>query len=107
MASNEAKGESSEPAGEPEGVDDALGRLEQRLDRASEAAERLLADAAKRVTSKPPPAGWQRTAPNGDDGAADGDSLLGGEAELLIGIAHPDFRAELKLWAAGVRHYLL
>jgi acyl-CoA hydrolase len=28
-------------------------------------------------------------------------------AELLIGVAHPDFRAELKRWVAGVRHYLL
>jgi 4-hydroxybutyrate CoA-transferase len=28
-------------------------------------------------------------------------------AALLIGIAHPDFRAELKKWVAGVRHYLL
>jgi acyl-CoA hydrolase len=28
-------------------------------------------------------------------------------AERLIGIAHPDFRAELKQWVAGVRHYLV
>jgi 4-hydroxybutyrate CoA-transferase len=28
-------------------------------------------------------------------------------AELLIGIAHPDFRAELKRWVADVRHYVL
>jgi acyl-CoA hydrolase len=28
-------------------------------------------------------------------------------AELLVGIAHPDFRAELKRWVAGARHYLL
>jgi acyl-CoA hydrolase len=28
-------------------------------------------------------------------------------AELLIGIAHPNFRAELKRWVAQVRHYLL
>jgi hypothetical protein len=33
-----------------EGLEDALGRLEERLDRASRAAERLLADAAQRVT---------------------------------------------------------
>jgi 4-hydroxybutyrate CoA-transferase len=26
-------------------------------------------------------------------------------AELLIGIAHPDFRAELRQWVAQVRHY--
>jgi acyl-CoA hydrolase len=28
-------------------------------------------------------------------------------AGLLIGIAHPNFRAELKQWVAGVRHYVL
>lgn len=28
-------------------------------------------------------------------------------AALLIGIAHPHFRAELKHWVAGVRHYVL
>jgi acyl-CoA hydrolase len=28
-------------------------------------------------------------------------------AELLIGIAHPDFRGELKRWVAAVRHYLI
>src|SRR5438105_1806011 len=28
-------------------------------------------------------------------------------AALLIGIAHPNFRAELKQWVAGVRHYVV
>jgi acyl-CoA hydrolase len=28
-------------------------------------------------------------------------------AGLLIGIAHPNFRGELKRWAAGVRHYVV
>jgi acyl-CoA hydrolase len=28
-------------------------------------------------------------------------------ARMLIGVAHPDFRAELRQWVAGVRHYLL
>jgi acyl-CoA hydrolase len=28
-------------------------------------------------------------------------------AQLLIGVAHPDFRSELKQWVAGLRHYLL
>jgi acyl-CoA hydrolase len=28
-------------------------------------------------------------------------------AALLIGVAHPDFRAELRRWVAGVRHYLV
>src|SRR5437764_768413 len=51
-----------------EGADDALRRLEQRLNRASEAAERLMAEAAGTVgraaesvarAGGPPPAGWQ------------------------------------------------
>ena len=63
MAGNEAHDQRAEPSRDP--VDDALGRLEERLDRASQAAERLLADAAERVTTgrvaaKPPPAGWQQ-----------------------------------------------
>ncbi len=72
MAGNEAHDRRAGPSGEP--VEDALGRLEERLDRASQAAERLLADAAERVTAgrgaatppdgqsaaKPPPAGWQQ-----------------------------------------------
>jgi acyl-CoA hydrolase len=28
-------------------------------------------------------------------------------AALLIGVAHPDFRGELRRWVAGTRHYLL
>ena len=28
-------------------------------------------------------------------------------ARLLVGIAHPDYRAELRQWVAGVRHYVL
>jgi 4-hydroxybutyrate CoA-transferase len=28
-------------------------------------------------------------------------------AQLLIGVAHPDFRTELKQWVVGLRHYLL
>jgi hypothetical protein len=47
-----ASGDGGEqPGASPrEGVEDALGRLEERLDRASRAAERLLADAAMRMT---------------------------------------------------------
>jgi hypothetical protein len=99
MASHDAHDQRPEPAPEPSGVDDALGRLEERLDRASEAAERLLADAAARVIRKPPPAGWQQPSrapsPGGrgdtdDDGGGDrtGDagSLLGADADLLLGV---------------------
>jgi hypothetical protein len=39
--------------------DDVLRRLEQRLDRASDAAERLIAEAAAAAKSQLPPAGWQ------------------------------------------------
>jgi hypothetical protein len=86
---NDPHRQSSEPAEDPATDDDALRRLEQRLDRASEAAERLLANAAQRVVGKPPPAGWQRPAPEPGSGAgaSGADSLLGGsEGELLLGI---------------------
>jgi hypothetical protein len=54
-------GRQPEPSGSPE---DALRRLEQRLHQASEAAERLMTQAAAEAASagdpsKPPPAGWQ------------------------------------------------
>jgi hypothetical protein len=38
---------------------EALRRIEQRLSQASDAAERLIAEAAARVSDRPPPAGWQ------------------------------------------------
>ena len=89
-----------------EPVEDALRRLEERLDRASQAAERLLADAVERVSAgrgagrvrrrtragpreagtadehagKPPPAGWQQPGP--ERGAA---SPLLGDGDLLLG----------------------
>jgi hypothetical protein len=66
---------------------DALRRLEARLDRASDAAERLIAEVAARASSaadaarapaqaQTPPAGWQAS---GDDHQAD----HAGELELL------------------------
>jgi hypothetical protein len=66
--------------------DDALGRLEERLDRASEAAERLLADITQRVTRKPPPAGWQQPAPAGDDSQTAPALGFGADADLLLGL---------------------
>lgn len=74
------------PDDRPGAMEDALSRLEQRLDQASEAAERLLADAAQRVRSRPPPAGWQQPAPDGREGRGDAASLLGADADLLLGI---------------------
>jgi hypothetical protein len=71
-------------AAPPEGVEDALGRLEERLERASRAAERLLGDAAQRVTEgrvgATPPSGWQQPSGESDNGSPllpDGDLLLG------------------------------
>lgn len=67
----------SEPGG-PAG-DELLGRLEERLDRASEAAERLIAEAAAAAIRRPPPAGWQ---PPDPDPAADPPAR--GELERLL-----------------------
>jgi hypothetical protein len=39
--------------------EDVLRRLEERLDRASATAERLMAEAAASTHSEPPPSGWQ------------------------------------------------
>lgn len=80
MASNEPHDPRADRIREP--VEDALGRLEERLDRASQAAERLLADAAERVTApKPPPAGWQQPA-----GEPDTSSPLLADADLLLAL---------------------
>jgi hypothetical protein len=56
---------------------DALRRLEERLDRASEAAERLIAEAAGEAkrAGKPPPAGWQSPG-NDEEHTANGDLEL-------------------------------
>lgn len=58
---------------------DALRRLEQRLSSASDAAERLIGEAARGGERKPPPAGWQ---------ARPEDERRGGELETLIGAVH-------------------
>jgi hypothetical protein len=51
---------------------DALRRLEERLDKASDAAERLIAEAAARASgpanAHPPPSGWQ--VPRTDDASS-------------------------------------
>ncbi|MGZ4165531.1 MAG: hypothetical protein ACXVR1_16295 [Solirubrobacteraceae bacterium] len=99
--------EANQPPGPgAERVEDALGRLEERLDRASQAAERLLADAAQHATRKPPAAGWQQPAA-GEDPAAS----LGADTDLLLGILGalrdrlpPDLQQRL---AEAVREVLL
>jgi hypothetical protein len=109
-------------AAPPEGVEDALGRLEERLDRASRAAERLLADAAQRVTevrepgepgepgepaaAMPPPAGWQKAGAGRNHDPSllpDGDLLLGLFAAVRNRIP-PDLQQRL---AEAIREVLL
>ncbi len=107
MANNDADEQRAGPAGEE--VRDALGRLEERLDRASEAAERLLADAAQHVTGRPPPAGWQQPPP--EEGAGGSGSGLGADADLLLAVVAalrdripPDLQQRL---AEAVREVML
>ncbi|MBV8954766.1 MAG: hypothetical protein JO179_11555 [Solirubrobacterales bacterium] len=99
---------------------DALRRLEERLDRASDAAQRLLAEAAERVeeprageappagkpptAGEPPPAGWQ--APTDGDARTwhhDLDRLLAAVA-LIQDAIPPDLQRRL---AEAVRELLL
>ena len=87
---------------------DALRRLEDRLDRASDAAQRLLAEAAERAeeprAGKPPPAGWK--APTDGDARTwhhDLDRLLAAVA-LIQDAIPPDLQRRL---AEAVRELLL
>jgi hypothetical protein len=58
-----------------------LRRLEQRLSQASDAAERLIAEAARSAAAgRPPPAGWQ--SPESEQGAP--GSRPGAELESLV-----------------------
>jgi hypothetical protein len=90
---------------DPDLAGQTLRRLEERLDRASDAAERLIAEATARATrAKPPPAGWQAEE---QDSAADRP----GEAELLVqalqslrDLVPPDLRRRL---AEALRELLL
>ena len=132
MASNEPHAPRDVRIREP--VEDALGRLEERLDRASQAAERLLADAAQRMTAtrgeagesaetgrtgesaetgatsggggKPPPAGYQQPADEHEGGAP-----LLADADLLLALfgalrdrIPPDLQQRL---AEAIREVLL
>ena len=76
---------------EPGSPEEALRRLEQRLDQASEAAERLMAEASARAAAMasagsgdgdpaPPPSGWQIP---GEDSAAPGPDL-----DPLLSLVH-------------------
>src|ERR1700722_16200554 len=102
MVSNDPPGSRAEPIGDPRveptsepraqptsepGLDeDVLSRLEERRERASEAAERLLSDATQQAWRKPPPAGWQQPASE-DDGPRRNPGA-GGDIDPLLGLLH-------------------
>lgn len=93
------------PRGGPRGAaDDALRRLEQRLDRASDAAERLMAEAAASARAEPPPAGWQAPAQESERGT-DGDlELLVQVVQSLRELIPPDLQRRL---AEALRELLM
>jgi hypothetical protein len=100
--------------GEPTAAEDALRRLEARLDQASAAAERLLAEAAARIggeaprgdRDEPPPAGWQVPGQDGQDRPAAGRDLelLLGFVQSLRDLIPPDLQRRL---SAALRELLL
>jgi len=84
---------------------EALRRIEQRLSQASDAAERLIAEAGRR---RPPPAGWQAPSDDRPDGGGSSASelfeLLHASARLLDELVPPEVLARV---AAAVRELLL
>ncbi len=76
--------------------------LRQRLERASDAAERLFAEAADAVGRKPPPAGWQAP-PNAEPGSRDLE-LIAGVIESLRELIPPELQRRL---AEALRELLL
>jgi hypothetical protein len=86
MVSNDPPGRRAEPTGEPGLAEDAVSRLEERLERASEAAERLLSGASQRATRESPPAGWQQPASEDDEPRRDPGA--GADIDLLLGLLH-------------------
>ncbi|MHB8690977.1 MAG: hypothetical protein ACYDHH_06990 [Solirubrobacteraceae bacterium] len=56
----------ADAGGQPSGPESALRSLEERLTRASDAAERLIAEAASAATRRPPAAGWSVPSDPGD-----------------------------------------
>jgi hypothetical protein len=75
--------------------EEALRRLEERLDQASDAAERLMAEAAQSAAQRIPSAGWQ--APESEDsGRRDGDlDLVVQLLQSLRDMIPPDLQQRL------------
>jgi hypothetical protein len=89
--------------------EDALRRLEERLDRASGAAERLIAEAAAESAARaaesatraanafrrPPPAGWQVPDSDGESGRGADLELLMQIVESIRDLVPPDLQRRL------------
>ena len=113
---------------EPEGPEsglagaayDALRRLEERLDKASEAAERLIAEAAAKAATgsnpsaadpdtppadnRPPPSGWQVPGADRDPGSGRELELLAQVLRSLRDLIPPELQQKL---ADALRELLL
>jgi hypothetical protein len=86
----------------------ALRRLERRLDEASAAAERLIAEAAASAAStardrRPPPAGWQAPSSDGTGSTRDAE-LLAEVLQRLRDLIPPELEQRL---AEALREVLL
>jgi hypothetical protein len=92
--------ESDEPGPDAPGPD-ALRRLEERLDRASDAAERLISEAAAQSAGRaagarrPPPAGWQARASEDASARAPDLDLLVHLLESLRDLIPPELQQRL------------
>ncbi|MDQ6778743.1 MAG: hypothetical protein M3071_21535, partial [Actinomycetota bacterium] len=91
--------------------EDALRRLNERLDRASGAAERLIAEAAAESAARaagafrrPPPSGWQAPQPEEAPGRGGELDLLVQLLESLRDLIPPELQQRL---AEAVRELLL
>lgn len=82
---------------EPDGAEQALRRLEERLDRASAAAERLMSEAAQPASQPtPPPAGWQSPEAESESGGREGDmDVLLALARSLRDLIPPELQQRL------------
>lgn len=116
---NPPEGREPGQAPPPGSAEDALRRLEQRLDRATEAAERLMAQAAAEAAgagnpeptgnpgnpgepAKPPPAGWQ-VPEDARAGAPDADPFVA-LVQAMRDLIPPELQRRL---VAALRELLL
>jgi hypothetical protein len=82
MASGNAEQGDRGQSGGHSAAEDALRGLEDRIDRATRSAERLIAEAAGAALRRPPPAGWQT--PTSEPDEADAPATGATEIDLLL-----------------------